>query len=199
MYRSGAVRKVIVREVCAKDRFRFIEGVDDRPYHITGDGSDGGEGTGAGFFGANGSRDRGPMVGVYAYAELPDGAVSRVVLMDRDDVMAARAASEAADSEFSPWNRLDAGPDHPELRGRSMWWKTGAKRLEPWVPTSPEYRRQLMRAAAAAELPGTEPATPLPGPAIRQLPAGNRVQYDAAWLDKAIEQAEHLRSEHAGK
>ena len=29
MYRSGAVKSVVVREVCAKDQFRYIEGVDD--------------------------------------------------------------------------------------------------------------------------------------------------------------------------
>ena len=196
MYRSGAVRKVIVREVCAKDRFRFIEGADDRPYHITGGGSDGDDGTGAGFFGANGSRDRGPMVGAYAYAELADGAISRVVLLDRDDVMAARAASEAADSDYSPWNRLDAGPDHPELRGRSMWWKTAAKRLEPWVPTSAEYRRQMMAAAATGALPAPAVAALTAAPA-RELPAGSGARYDAAWLDQAIGQAENLRSEHA--
>jgi len=146
MYRSGAIRKVVVREVCARDRFRFIEGVDDRPVHITG----GDGGTGAAFFGATGSRQRGAMVGVYAYAEFTAGGMSRVVLLDRDDVMAARDASDSKDSDFSPWNRLDAGPDHPELTGRSMWWKTAAKRLEPWVPTSAEYRREQLRATAAA-------------------------------------------------
>jgi len=167
----------VVREVCARDRFRFIEGVDDRPVHITG----GDGGTGAAFFGATGSRQRGAMVGVYAYAEFTAGGVSRVVLLDRDDVMAARDASDSKDSDFSPWNRLDAGADHPELTGRSMWWKTAAKRLEPWVPTSAEYRREQLRATAAAgALPnGTPPAldradippedAPAPG---RQLPAG---------------------------
>lgn len=146
MYRSGAVRKVVVREVCANDRFRYTEGVDDKPVHeIGGRGT-----TGADFFGKDGSRNRGAMVGVYAYAELTTGAVSRVVVMDRDDVMAARESSDAKDSKYSPWNRLDGGKDHPELTGRSMWWKTAAKRLEPWVPTSAEYRREQLRAAAVA-------------------------------------------------
>lgn len=147
MYRSGAVRKVVVREVCAKDKFRYLEGVDEKPVHqIGGDGE-----TGADFFGENGSRDRGEMVGVYAYAELMTGAVSRVVLLTRDDVMAAKAASDGSDSKFSPWNRLDGGPNHPEFTGRSMWWKTAARRLEPWVPTSAEYRREQLRAAVEAD------------------------------------------------
>lgn len=146
MYRSGAVAKVVVREVCASDPFRYIEGMDDRPVHeIGGQGT-----TGADFFGASGSRNRGAMVGVYAYAELTTGAISRVVIMDRDDVMAARESSDAKDSSYSPWNRLDGGKDHPELTGRSMWWKTAAKRLEPWVPTSAEYRREMLRASSVA-------------------------------------------------
>jgi recombination protein RecT len=155
MYRSGAVAKVVVREVCANDPFRYVEGVDDKPVHEIG-----GRGTsGADFFGKDGSRSRGPMVGVYAYAELTTGATSRVVIMDRDDVLAARESSEAKDSKFSPWNRLDGGKDHPELTGRSMWWKTAAKRLEPWVPTSAEYRREQLRASASAAAAGY-PAPP---------------------------------------
>lgn len=147
MYRSGAVAKVVVREVCANDQFRYMEGVDDKPIHqLGGDG-----GTGGDFFGEHGSRDRGEMVGVYAYAELTTGAVSRVVLLSRDDVMAARESSDSKNSDYSPWNRLDGGKDRPELKGRAMWWKTAARRLEPWVPTSAEYRREQLRAAVAAD------------------------------------------------
>jgi recombination protein RecT len=147
MYRSGAVASVVVREVCAGDSFRYVEGVDDKPVHSTG-----GEGsTGADFFGKNGSRSRGEMVGVYAYAILTTGAVSRVVLLSRDDVHAARdAGGYRADDAYSPWNRMDGGKDHPEFKGRSMWWKTAARRLEPWVPTSAEYRREQLRASATA-------------------------------------------------
>jgi recombination protein RecT len=161
MYRSGAVASVVVREVCAGDSFRYVEGVDDKPVHSTG-----GEGsTGADFFGKDGSRSRGDMVGVYAYAILTTGAVSRVVLLSRDDVLAARDAggySGPGDS-FSPWNRMDGGKDHPEFKGRSMWWKTAARRLEPWVPTSAEYRREQLRASAtAASLTAPQPHQPSP-------------------------------------
>jgi recombination protein RecT len=147
MYRSGAVRKVVVREVCAKDKFRYLEGIDERPVHsIGGDGE-----SGADFFGADGGRDRGEMVGVYAYAELVTGAVSRVVLLDRQDVLAARdSGGYKPDDKYTPWNRMDGGKDRPGLRGRSMWWKTAARRLEPWVPTSAEFRREQLRATAAA-------------------------------------------------
>jgi recombination protein RecT len=150
MYRSGAVKSVIVREVCAADRFRYVEGVTDRPQHSWSAAPDSASMTGADFFGDTGSYDRGPMVGVYAYAILDSGAVSRVVLLNRDDIMAIRAASDGADSQFSPWNRLDGGPDRPGMKGRSMWWKSAARRLEPWVPTSAEYRREIARAQAEA-------------------------------------------------
>lgn len=147
MYRSGAVAKVVVREVCAKDKFRYLEGIDDKPVHqIGGEGETGGD-----FFGPTGSRDRGEMVGVYAYAELTTGAVSRVVLLSKDDVMAAKESSDSKNSTFSPWNRLDGGAAHPEFKGRSMWWKTAARRLEPWVPTSAEFRREQIRAAVQAD------------------------------------------------
>ncbi len=157
MFRSGAVARVIVREVCAKDYFRYVEGQDERPVH-----SFGGQGaTGADFFGANGSRDRGPMVGVYGYAQLTTGAYSRLAILNRDDVMAARdAGGYKADDLYSPWNRYDAGKDHPEFQGRSMWWKTAAKRLEPWVPTSAEYRREQLRASAAAAAGTGPPGAP---------------------------------------
>lgn len=158
MYRSGAVAKVVVREVCAADQFRYVEGEDDKPVHKFG-----GEGaTGADFFGEKGSRNRGEMVGVYAYAELMTGAVSRVVVLSRDDVMAARESSDSKNSEYSPWNRMDGGPQHPEFKGRSMWWKTAARRLEPWVPTSAEYRREQLRAAVEADNLRTSKTTATP-------------------------------------
>jgi recombination protein RecT len=134
MYRSGAVASVVVREVCENDDFEYVEGIHDKPVHSVN------------WFGGG----RGAMIGVYAYATLTTSAVSRVVILSRDDVHAARDASDSKDSSFSPWNRLDGGKDHPEFTGRAMWWKTAARRLEPWVPTSAEYRREQLRAAAAA-------------------------------------------------
>ncbi len=158
MYRSGAVKTVIVREVCARDRFKFVEGDMDKPSHHFGGGEGFRNETGADFFGQNGSRDRGEMVGVYAYAVLMTGAVSRVVILNRDDVLAARdAGGYRPDDEYSPWNRADAGKGRPEFTGRSMWWKTAARRLEPWVPTSAEYRREQLRAAVQAAGPVAQP------------------------------------------
>jgi recombination protein RecT len=153
MYRSGAVASVIVREVCANDPFRYVEGQDETPVHEIGGRGE----TGADFFGADGNRDRGPMVGVYAYAKLTTGAVSRVVLLSKADVMAAKARSDGANSEHSPWNRDE----------RAMWWKTAARRLEPWVPTSAEYRREQLRAAVEADNLRRDPAV------IRDIETGH--------------------------
>jgi recombination protein RecT len=170
MYRSGAVASVVVREVCAKDKFRYVEGLDDKPVHgIGGTNHTGADATGADFFGASGTRDRGEMVGVYAYAQLTTGAVSRVVILNRDDVLAARdAGGYRADDPYSPWNRLDAGKDHPEFTGRSMWWKTAARRLEPWVPTSAEFRREQLRAAVQAAGPAAAPPASMPDTEIHE-------------------------------
>lgn len=122
MYRSGAVASVIVREVCEQDSFEFVEGVMDKPRHEID------------WFGDA----RGDMIGVYAYAVMTTGAVSRVVILSKSDVMAAKARSDGAKSEYSPWNRDE----------RAMWWKTAARRLEPWVPTSVEFFKERVRAAS---------------------------------------------------
>jgi recombination protein RecT len=168
MYRSGAVSNVVVREVCENDYFRYVEGEMDKPVHrFGGDGS-----TGKAFFATAGKR--GEMVGGYAYAHLLTGAVSRVAIPTRDDVFAARdSGGYRASDPYSPWNRMDGGENHPEFKGRSMWWKTFAKRLEPWVPTSAEWRRESLRASASAvehaagrrELPELAAAAVRPGEA----------------------------------
>ncbi len=177
MYRSGAVASVVVREVCAKDFFRYVEGEDEVPVHETG-----GRGTtGADFFGATGSRDRGAMVGAYAYARLTTGATSRVVILTRDDVLAARdSGGYKPDDSYSPWNRLDGGKDHPEFQGRSMWWKTAARRLEPWVPTSAEFRREQLRASAQAAGLTAPPPAAMPAAAPQDIHDAEVVDEDAS-------------------
>lgn len=124
MYRSGAVASVIVREVCERDEFDYIEGVHTKPIHKID------------WF----AGDRGQMIGVYAYAILTTGAVSRVAILNTEDIKRIKASSDGAASDFSPWVKHE----------RSMWWKSAARRLEPWVPTSSEYRREVIRATAEA-------------------------------------------------
>jgi recombination protein RecT len=128
MYRSGAVASVIVREVCQGDDFRFVEGVDEVPQHN------------ADWFGGD-RNDPNKIIGGYAYARLTTGATSRVVVLSRADFEKAKKDSDAGRNDVGPWK------DHY----RAMCWKTLAHRLEPWVPTSAEYRREALRATAEAD------------------------------------------------
>ena len=139
IYRAGAVSSVVVETVRQRDTFRYVIGRDERPVHDVD------------WFGG----DRGDLVGVYAYAVMKDGATSKVVILNRAQVMQAKAKSDGRNSEFSPWNTNE----------EAMWLKTAARRLAKWVPTSAEFMREQLRAQAevAAELPGGfAPALPQP-------------------------------------
>ncbi|KMS79567.1 recombinase RecT [Streptomyces leeuwenhoekii] len=144
IYRAGAVSTVIVEAVRERDTFRYVPGRDDRPVHEID------------WFGA----DRGPLVGVYAYAVMKDGAVSKVVVLNRTRVMEIRAKSDSKDSDYSPWNTNE----------ESMWLKSAVRQLAKWVPTSAEYMREQLRAQAevAGELatPSVAGAPAMPQPSV---------------------------------
>ena len=145
IYRAGAVSSVIVEVVRQHDRFSYTPGRDERPLHeIDWD-----------------IEDRGALRLVYAYAVMKDGATSKVVVLNRAQVMKAKAMSQGSDSPYSPWQK------HEE----AMWMKTAAHRLTKWVPTSAEYMREQLRAQAevAAE---QRPAASAPAP---QAPASTPV------------------------
>lgn len=127
MYRAGAVSSVVVEVVREGDTFTYVPGRDERPLHEVD------------WFGGN----RGPLLGVYAYAVMTDGATSKVVVLSKAEVYEARgkSASYRFKPESSPWTTDEA----------AMWLKTGAHRLRKWVPTSAEYRRELARASAEAQ------------------------------------------------
>lgn len=142
IYRAGAVSSVVVETVRANDKFRYVVGRDERPVHDVD------------WFGG----DRGDLVGVYAYAVMKDGATSKVVILNRSQVMDAKGMSDSASgkgADYSPWNTNE----------EAMWLKTAARRLAKWVPTSAEYMREQLRAHAevAGELPaGFAPELPEP-------------------------------------
>ncbi|GAA4823834.1 recombinase RecT [Streptomyces ziwulingensis] len=144
IYRAGAVSTVIVEAVRERDTFRYVPGRDDRPVHEID------------WFGA----DRGPLVGVYAYAVMKDRAVSKVVVLNHRRVMEIRAKSDSKNSEYSPWNTNE----------ESMWLKSAVRQLAKWVPTSAEYMREQLRAQAevAGELaaPSTAGAPAMPQPSV---------------------------------
>lgn len=144
MYRAGAVASVVVNVVRERDEYEFMSGQVDReqpkrwdgpqmvPWHKIPGGN----------FAREASR--GPLVGAYAYAWMTNGAVSKVVELNEDDIERIKGANPASDSEYSPWR------NHPA----SMWMKSAARQLKKWVPTSAEYRN----VQAAADLRAREVA-----------------------------------------
>lgn len=138
IYRAGAVSSVIVEVVRAEDTFTYAPGRDERPLHEIDWDLD----------------DRGELRLAYSYAIMRDGATSKVVVLNKAHIALAKASSQGATSEYSPWRK------HEE----SMWLKTAAHRLAKWVPTSAEYRRQAIQ--NANEIQGDVP--PLLGAATPQ-------------------------------
>jgi recombination protein RecT len=132
IYRAGAVSSVIVEVVREKDSFTYAPGRDERPVHLIDWDAD----------------DRGGLRLAYSYAIMRDGATSKVVVLNRQAIDAAKRYSQGASSEYSPW------VNHEE----SMWLKTAAHRLAKWVPTSAEYRREQLR--AVGEIAGSRPELP---------------------------------------
>lgn len=145
MYRAGAVVAVKAEIVKANDRFHYQPHM-DRPEHEVD------------WFG-----DRGEIRGAYAYAELRDGATSKVVIIGQDYITKVRAMSKGSDKPSSPWVKW------PE----SMVLKTVIHRLEPFVPTSAEYIREQLR--AVRDVASEDPRTPMPAPRLPDDPADDVV------------------------
>jgi recombination protein RecT len=125
MFRAGAVESVKCEVVRKNDVFRWRPSDMDVPVHeIPEDGLASDE-------------DRGPLRGVYAYAKMRDGGVSQVIVMHRSEVMRHREVAKTKNIWDGPFEA-------------SMWKKTAVHELEKWVPTSAEWLRQRLRAAAEA-------------------------------------------------
>lgn len=136
MYRAGAVSSVVVQVVRENDEYRYQRGIDRTPVHR--------------FKPFAREAERGPIVGVYAFAEMQTGAVSQVVELNQDDIDRIKAVNPAANSEYSPWTKWEA----------AMWMKSAARQLRKWVPTSAEYRMEIARAAAEVQRVVAEPDMP---------------------------------------
>lgn len=135
IYRAGAVSSVIVEVVREHDGFDYRPGIHDKPMHEVDWFTD----------------DRGQLKGVYAYAVMKDGAISRVVVLNRKQVMTHKAVSRGSDRADHPWNKWE----------ESMWLKTAVHELTKWVPTSAEYLRDQARAAGEMMRTAQQP-TPAP-------------------------------------
>ncbi|WP_213452863.1 recombinase RecT [Rhizomonospora bruguierae] len=134
MYRAGAVQSVIAEVVHRGDAFSYQPGRDEVPYHeIDWD-----------------AEDRGPLRLVYAYARMKEGGTSKVVVLNAADIERIKKSSQGAKSEYSPWVNHEA----------AMWLKSAVRQLQKWVPTSAEFRREQLRAAAEAQRVASAPSAP---------------------------------------
>lgn len=124
MYRAGAVSSVKAELVKAGDTFQWDPNEMDKPIHKVD------------WFG-----DRGATIGAYAYAVMKDGGISRVVVINNEYIEKVKKESKGSGRADSPWVKWTD----------QMVLKTVAHRLEPWVPTSAEYRREQLRAIAEAD------------------------------------------------
>lgn len=155
MYRAGAVASVVVQVVRENDEYRYQRGIDRLPVHR--------------FKPFAREAERGPLIGVYAYAEMKDGAVSQVVELNQDDIDRIKRVNPASGGDYSPWTNWEA----------SMWMKSAARQLRKWVPTSAEFRMELARAAAEVQRVVAEPHMP---PGAGQ-PQGDAIEGE--WVDDA--------------
>lgn len=136
MYRAGAVSSVVAEVVHGADVFRYQPGRDDIPHHeIDWD-----------------AEDRGPLRLVYAFARMKDGAISKVVVLNKADIERIKKSSQGSDSQYSPWVNHEA----------AMWLKSAVRQLQKWVPTSAEYRREQLRAVAEAGRVAEQVGAPAP-------------------------------------
>lgn len=137
MYRSGAVGSVTVQVVRENDSYQFTRGIDHTPVHR--------------FPNFGREAQRGPLVGVYSYAQLLTGSTSQVVELNLDDIERIKAVNPFSDGQNSPWVKWE----------KDMWMKSAARQLRKWVPTSPEFRKEIARAAAEVQRVAAEPGMPL--------------------------------------
>lgn len=141
IYRAGAVASVKAEVVRAHDTFTYDPARDDRPDHKVHD-----------WFG-----DRGELIGVYAYAVMKDGSTSKVIVLGKPYIDKVKTMSRGSDKASSPWQKWE----------EAMWLKTAVHQLHKWVPTSAEYRREMLRTTAeatdrTASIAGGAPTEPLP-------------------------------------
>jgi len=144
IYRTGRVRTIIAEIVWTEDTFSRGLHPHDPPTFAPAGGR------------FPKAAERGEPEGGFAYAVFQDGSCSRVVYMAEDEIMLHRKAAKTKqiwDGDF--W--------------RSMWLKTFVHELKKWVPTSPEYLREVMRVLAAGEPPAEQGMLPQP----RQHAIGN--------------------------
>ena len=154
MYRAGAVTSVKAEIVYSNDSYDYDEETMDRPRHTRDR------------FGSKAVR--GKMIGVYAYAIMRNGALSRVIEMGEEEVMEHKAASKTGSGSDSPWTKWP----------RSMWLKTAVHELAKWVPTSNEYLTDQARAQGEMLRHANKPASAPPAGPTPPVAAGDEPRRD---------------------
>jgi recombination protein RecT len=115
MFRAGGVTSVVAQVVRQRDRYA-PRGENTPPLHEYDDFAS--------------AEERGAMRGAYAYAIFTSGHCSQVIRMGRAEIMEHKAASRGSNRSDSPWQVWEP----------AMWKKTVLRGLEPYVPTSNEFR-----------------------------------------------------------
>jgi recombination protein RecT len=148
IYRAGAVKVVHAEVVYSNDEFVWEPGTIDTHQPPRWEGPQT-----VPFHKADWFSDRGEVMGAFSYGIFQDGTPSRVVVINRAYIDKVRKESRGSENAKSPWVKWFD----------QMVLKTVAHRLEPWVPTSTEWRKEQMRAAqqvAAESHTTTLPAGP---------------------------------------
>lgn len=150
IYRAGAVQSVRAAVVRENDAYDYEEGMPQPIHRYPRFAS---------------AEQRGQLIGVYAFAYMADGGISRVVEMGREEVLKHR--------DMNPSNKR---PDSPWLKWEdSMWLKCAAHELEKWVPSSTEYRREIAR-STGPRVHAAAPSTHT----LDALPASNAIEGEVA-------------------
>jgi recombination protein RecT len=144
IYRAGAVKVVHAEVVYENDEFVWAPGTVDTQQPPRWEGPQQ-----VPFHRADWFSDRGDVKGAFSYGIFQDSTPSRVVIINRTYIDKVRQESKGSNSPTSPWVKWFD----------QMVLKTVAHRLEPWVPTSTEWRKEQLRA-------GLEVAAEQAGPAV---------------------------------
>ena len=120
LHRAG-IQSITSAIVHANDKFEYEEGLEPKLVHKPDVMS---------------GKDRGEPIGVYAVATVNNQKVFKV--MNKAEIMKFKALSQAAASEYSPWN----SKQDPELW---MWKKTCIKQLAKTLPKNEDLQRGISR------------------------------------------------------
>lgn len=123
--RSGQIISIAAHEVCEKDEFELVYGLDEKLNHIPA------------------MEERGGVIGFYAIAKLKDGGHAF-------EFMSQYQIDQVRDGKSSAWkDEWDNGrPTGKKIKAKSPWWdnpvemgrKTVIRRLAKYLPLSVEFQ-----------------------------------------------------------